>query len=565
MKGSRTRDLVCGTVLLAVWLGVWLPRLAGPIDLRWDASTYYILGTSLAEGKGYRLLNEPGEIEAIQYPPLLPLIVAAHQVIMRTHDYFIVGTALRFFYFAISGVYLITVYALARQLLSPVYALLVGVITAFSFYSFIHPSNTLYAELPFALISTLFLLCQCRSDRPLYAWIAGVLGVGAYLLRAAGLALLASWTLESVFRRRFRQAAIRMAVSALPILLWQIHVWRVIASDEYHQPAYAYQRAPYYYANVTYQENSSLVDPFRPELGRNGLSDIARRVVRNAAVIPTSIGESALFPINFGPILLIRLYHAFAVPVGSPARTLCSLALSGSLPGAGLIAIAGAIFVATGRHWFLSLYAAVTLGLVIITPWQSQFWRYLAPLAPLMVVFLILALLTITHWVDRRSSNSRSLTGLLVLGATLAGILLVQISTAWFLFRIRFPVSYYDAAGCERRLQLLTYDGGWHSFDGAFEWVRRHVPADEVIATSIPHLAYLRTGHKAVLPPFDPDVESASRLLDEVPVKYLVIDQLARPGISERYAAPIVARKTADWHLVFTATDNRTRVYERTR
>src|SRR4028118_1630841 len=62
-------------VVLSVLL--WLPRMRGPVDLRWDGGAYYILGTALAQSKGYRLLNEPGEIEATQYPPLLPLVIAA--------------------------------------------------------------------------------------------------------------------------------------------------------------------------------------------------------------------------------------------------------------------------------------------------------------------------------------------------------------------------------------------------------------------------------------------------------------------------------------------------------
>src|SRR5262249_27711096 len=78
-RRSRRQDVVFLAVLVLLWAAVSLPRMHGPIDLRWDASAYYILGTSLAEGKGYRLLNEPGEIEAVQYPPLLPLIVAAHE------------------------------------------------------------------------------------------------------------------------------------------------------------------------------------------------------------------------------------------------------------------------------------------------------------------------------------------------------------------------------------------------------------------------------------------------------------------------------------------------------
>src|ERR1043166_8103715 len=63
-------------VVLAVALILWTPRLSGPIDLRWDAGVYYVLGTSLATGHGYRILIEPGSPEALQYPPLLPGIVA---------------------------------------------------------------------------------------------------------------------------------------------------------------------------------------------------------------------------------------------------------------------------------------------------------------------------------------------------------------------------------------------------------------------------------------------------------------------------------------------------------
>ena len=183
---------------------------------------------------------------------------------------FEVGWRLRIVYFVISGIYLLAVYALARQLHAPIYALLIGAITGLSFYSFFFPSETLYTELPFALVSLLFLLCHRRSDQPVYAIASGVLVVVAYLLRTAAIALLAAWVIESLFRRRFLEAAIRAGVAALPVLAWQAHVWQVTRSHEYHRPAYAYQRAPYYYSNVTYGENSMLVDPFRPEAGRAG-------------------------------------------------------------------------------------------------------------------------------------------------------------------------------------------------------------------------------------------------------------------------------------------------------
>jgi hypothetical protein len=557
-------DLICGAVLLLAWLAVWAPRLSGPIDLRWDAGTYYVLGTALAEGKGYRLLNEPGEIEAVQYPPLLPVIVAVSQRLMGTSDFFEVGCRLRIFYFILSGIYLLAVYTLARQLFAPTHALLIGAITGLSFYSFFYPSENLHTELPFALVSILFLLCQRRSAQPVCAVASGLLGAAAYLLRTAGIALLAAWVIESLIRRRFRQAAIRAIVAAVPVLAWQTYIWHVTRSHEYHSPAYAYQRAPYYYSNVTYRENSMLVDPFRPELGRSSPGDLFGRIVRNMVAIPRGLGDSSWFGSYFGRSSWVTLHKKLAIPLPPDRLRRISLALFVCLVSVGLLAVIGAVVIATRREWFLSLYFGLAVGMVALTPWQIQFPRYLAPLTPLTLIFVVIALLTISRWFARRSAMGQTASTLLAT-AFLAGMWLVQvvIATSYFLPNL-LPVSYYDAAGRERSFRLFTYEPHWHSLDFAFEWVRRNAKPGAVVAASSPHLAYLRTGHKAVLPPLEPNPQQAGRLLDEVPVSYLVLDEFPRPPISAHYAAPVVAHQPENWTLVYTAPGGGgTKVYER--
>src|ERR1043166_4519267 len=92
---NRRKDLLCAVAVLLLAVANWAGRLAGPVDLRWDAGTYYTLGTSLYEGKGYRLLNEPGEVRANQYPPLLPAIVALHERLAGTSDPFVAGHLMR--------------------------------------------------------------------------------------------------------------------------------------------------------------------------------------------------------------------------------------------------------------------------------------------------------------------------------------------------------------------------------------------------------------------------------------------------------------------------------------
>jgi hypothetical protein len=564
VRAERTRDLVCRLVLLLVCLVLWIPRLSGPINFRWDASTYYVLGTALAEGKGYRLLNEPGEIQAVQYPPLLPVTVAALQRILGTHDYYQVGCALRVTYLILSVLFLLLSYELARKLLSPLWALLVGVVTALSFSSFIGPSDALYAEIPFAVAAMAFLLCQLRPDDGLSRVASGIFAAVAYLFRTAGLVLLLAWVGESLIQRRFRQAVVRAAVSAIPVLLWHGYVWQVTHSREYRHPTYSYQRAPYYYSNVTYRENSRLVDPFRPELGQVGIRDLTGRLARNIAALPLGLGESTVSPGWFVPSLVRQLKSA-RVPLSDTWPKLFSVVFYTGLFVAGLLAVVGAALAANGSKWFLSAYFALTLSLIVVTPWHNQFWRYLAPMAPVTLTFMFLTLFAFRDQLKRRHGRWGERGGALVTAAPVTAILLTQVAVAAHIFRSMGPVSYYDATGRERVSKMIDYGNEWHSLDPAFEWIRRNAPDGAVIAATVPHLAYLRTGHKAVLPPLEQNTDAARRLLDEVPVSFIVLDSFGEPGISERYAAPLVAEKPQDWRLVFTGPDSMTHVYQRNR
>jgi hypothetical protein len=562
--GYCRQDVACVGVVLLLWLAVWVPRLHGPIDLRWDASTYFVLGTSLAEGRGYRMLNEPGEIEAVQYPPLLPALVAIHERVLGTADYLIVGSRLRLCYFVLSGAYLLAAYFVVRAFLKPPLALVATAGTGLSFYSFLYPSDSLYAEIPFGLITMLFLLSLRRRDRPGYGIAAGALGTAAYLLRTAGIALLAVWVLDSLVRRRFRQAALRAAAAAMPVLAWQGHIDRVTASVAYHEPAYPYQRAAYYYSNVTYGENSRLLDPFRPELGRTPPSGFGARIGRNLLAIPRAVGESAWIAAASGPYLVGKLFRGLRSPDAQPQRQLVLDVTLACLGLFGVGALAGAVLLLRRGEWLLPLYFGVSVAMISLTPWQSQFWRYLAPLTPLSYLFVSLALGAAARGLGRQRRWGRTV-GACVATVPLAVLLLVQTAAAAGYLRGLFPISYYTADGIERHARLLTYEPAWHALDPALEYVRRHAGKADVVATSVPHLAFLRTGRRAVLAPLEPNADTAARYLDAVPVSWLVLDELGLPGISERYAAPVVRRRPDDWRLAYGTPDSGVRVYERVR
>ena len=157
--GNLIRRYGGEAIVVALALLLWLPRLSGPIDLRWDAGVYYVLGTSLATGHGYRILSEPGSPKALQYPPFLPLIVAAHQSVLNTTNLNIVGPLLRKSYAVMFVAYAVACLSLARRYLTPWFAVLAVTLCLLQVCT-IYLSDLLFTELPFALIGVGFVLAS---------------------------------------------------------------------------------------------------------------------------------------------------------------------------------------------------------------------------------------------------------------------------------------------------------------------------------------------------------------------------------------------------------------------
>ena len=284
-RSWSTIELRLAALIVLLAAALWAPRLRGPLDLRYDAGVYYILGRSLAEGHGYRLLNEPGAIEAIQYPPVLPAVAALHQLVLGTSDPVVVGHALRLTMALLFLGYAFSSFALARRYLSPGFAFAVALLAILN-VQVLFLSDYFSADLPYAAVSLFFFVAPV-------GFAAGALAVLAFGLRTAGVALLAAWAAQSLLHQRWREAAVRLFVAVAAVGGWQVYVHHVKAGAEFSSPAYPYQRAAYQFYNVGYVENMSYVDPFRPELGLAGKRDLAQRLGTNLQAIPTAVGEAA--------------------------------------------------------------------------------------------------------------------------------------------------------------------------------------------------------------------------------------------------------------------------------
>jgi hypothetical protein len=541
------RRLAAVIVLLAAAL--WVPRLQGPLDLRYDAGVYYILGRSLAEGHGYRLLNEPGAIEAIQYPPVLPAVAALHQLVLGTSDPVVVGHALRLTMALLFLGYAFASFALARRYLSPGFAFAVALLAILN-VQVLFLSDYFSADLPYAAVSLFFFVAPV-------GFAAGALAVLAFGLRTAGVALLAAWAAQSLLHRRWREAAVRLSVAVAAVVGWQAYVHHVKAGVEFSNPAYSYQRAAYQFYNVGYVENMSYVDPFRPELGLVGRRDLAERLGTNLRAIPTAVGEAATLERGWlvGEVKRVRE----RLPALAPA----DWTVAATLGLLSAMVIGGLVLLARMGYWLPIVYVVGSIALIVVTPWPGQFRRYLVPLAPILALSLVSVPATIAAHAGRSGARGWRAASL-ASQAVIAFVLVQEVYTVYKVFTKHYqPAVMTDASGRAHHFRLFFYDQAWRLHDDGLDWLGRQAPHQAIIATSTPHLAYLRTGMRAVMPPYEVDSTRAAELLAGVPVTYLIVDQLAFLDVSRRYAAPVPRAAAAEWPLVYATSDSGPRIYRR--
>jgi hypothetical protein len=546
-KCTRNRSLAARgdafATLLVVCIAalVWLPRRSGPIDMRWDGAVYYILGTSLAEGRGYRLLNEPGAISAVQYPPLLPAVVAAHERALGTTDPTTVGRALRVTAFFMFLGYAAAVLRFLRGYLCVSFAVLGTLLSLFCFNAWFL-SAALFPEIWFGVATLLFLGLMRRRPGSLTSAATYLAALASYALRTIGVAALFVWVLDSLVRRQFRQALVRAVLAAIPIVAWQGYIASVEHSAEYHRPAYEYQRAPYLFYNVSYVRNIALRDPYTPE---KGPVRILRRVARNLIDVPLSLGEALTTSRGFHEMLLHGLLGDD--PMIGPAIG-WALFAGLSLLGGTLVAGGAALLVLRGT-WLVPAYLTVYVGAMALTPFPEQYLRYLMPATAPIILCAVACL--------GRLNPTAPWVGM-------GGALLIELLVVGSIQRREYgPISYVDRQGERVSYNMFFYGDTERDFDQAVDYLQMHAAPGSIVAAGTPHWIYLRTGLTTVMPPFEKDVATAERLLEGVPVEYLIVGTDVIH--TERYTVPVVTSFASRWTPVFSSGEGGWTIYRAAR
>jgi hypothetical protein len=142
------------------------------------------------------------------------------------------------------------------------------------------------------------------------------------------------------------------------------------------------------------------------------------------------------------------------------------------------------------------------------------------------------------------------------------GVFSMELAILGKTYQLSVKTFYKTENGQRRQYRLFFYTPPWQFHDVALDWLEGEANPNAIVATSTPHWVYLKTGLQAVIPPFEPDVQAAQRLIDSVPVDYLIVDGMEL-DITRRYAAPVAEAFPERWEQIYSSANGRSRIYRR--
>jgi hypothetical protein len=246
------------------------------------------------------------------------------------------------------------------------------------------------------------------------------------------------------------------------------------------------------------------------------------------------------------------------------------------LPGSGILIGCFSLLglIASARRYDPFMWSLVIFFLALMLIWPFHPGRYLAPLAPLIVLFLFRGLSTTETWLHARLADFSALRWLAKLAWCPLAIVLL-LNCVWLSGYLLIKDDRTTRGLYGRRAPY-----GWAGFEESFAWVRAHAAPEAVLATAYDPMYYLYTGRRAIRPalhrsasyfyPYghpSPDVGTVAEIkpqLAKLQIDYLIIDPMdgyAEGSATMRLLEELVVTFGGQAERVFTSGDGKHKIY----
>jgi hypothetical protein len=483
-----TVDLDRRDMLIAVALGMVVLIMGGCLmvvgvcGLYHDDAIYVITAKALAQDQGYRLINIPHSPVQTKYPIIYPALLAIiwclwpsfPENLLAMQSLSLLASAITI---GLCYLYLVRFGYCKRSI-----AASAGLLCATS-SEFLYFSTVTLSEMPFAL---LLILALWKLDSHVIAssssrtsqFFLGIFLCLPFLCRTIGAPFIAAGLVIIYFAKRpVHWVALGSAILFFPWVIWAINGWHFLGRGS---------DLRYYTDYISWWKSAALPSIFHI-------------VFYNLIGV---LSNSCNFVFQLFSKMMSRI-HSFC-QIGF-------VLFVGAIPW---VIIVSKLRQLNILAWFLSVY----LTIILLWPWPPG--RFLVPILPILVPYLLIGILVIGQRLF-----SRSLFQIVLI----AGMIVIVISNMTQVHTIH---QKNQLTG----LPFVDSDVSWSSYERTFDWLRANTPVEAVVASGLDTMIYLYTGRQGFRPfqhkplslfygqdsPPLGTVEELIQFLDTYHTKYLV-------------------------------------------
>ncbi|NVK26674.1 MAG: phospholipid carrier-dependent glycosyltransferase [Flavobacteriia bacterium] len=479
-------------LLSLLWLIVFAVTFDTKIDLGGDNAAYYILGDSIASGKGYTNAHVVGEVPNNHFPPGYPLILSFFMMFSSSIGFLKVITGLFFLGTVLLSfrIFDIITENSRMALVVAIFILLNG--------NMIQYGNIMMSEVPFMFFATLTLLWFMKSEqndnflKDWRFWAMIAVALFSFHIRTAGIALIGALLLYLLFNKKWLKFGV-FAGSFVALATPWILRGRSIGKG-----------------GGGYINQLLSVNPYRKEEGIVGIGDLITRMTYNIErYISVEIPRTFFAQIEVNYSIYMRwLTGSENVPENYVPET----------------------------HWLLGL---LLLGLVVFGVFKLK--KYRSFVAIYMLGSAAILLLWPHVWFGTRFIMP--LIPFLLLGAVLGvdGILRATkiIKDPNPLIYLVFVIALAGGVQQEKDKVDAVYPNKYGDFLKMADFVDDNLPEDAIVVNRKPGLFYLYANRQSIGVPSTFDYEEIEARFDSAGVTHIIIDAMGFADVS-RYLVPYI-------------------------
>ncbi len=476
-----------GSVLL--FMTIYLLRMDRCVGLFMDDAWYILLAKSLATGHGYTLINSPspGIFQSL-YPPAFPWLLS---LAWRLYPQFPQNVWLLK---SVSVIAMIGVGALSyyyfRNVRRVSYYVALGIALAAVLcpdFVFLITANVLSEGIYcFGTLLTIILIERMARARGtglswLYCLPGAVAASLTFLTRSVALGLLIA-VLVYLMKERLPRMALIFAAGVIVC----VGAWKIYALCHTSTPGQLAEQNGY--ISRDYMTHFRLRKAIVISSGEITTGELPLRVWRNIVQITGHCIEKIIFdPLHQG---------GWDPEENRPLSFILSL-----------VVVAGFVFALRERVTLAEIYVALSLMIIVLWPWEPM--RFVLPLSPFVIFYLLTGLRELLNWLLRwrPTLNPQH-------RAIAAPVFVWCIVALNILGNMHYLRKVYGSPDARPR-----WTRNFEASERTLNWVSEHVPKEAVIVSDNPAMVHLFTGHRTIsIDEPDKNVENWNRL----GVRYMV-------------------------------------------